>query len=341
MANLPGVGRHKSKNNRHLPKYVSRYHGAFYYRGPASGWKRLHLGADFADAMCRFGELYREGGLATMAEVFDKYEQTVVPGKAEATQVSNRFELGNLRKVFARQNPPDVEPVDCYAFRDAMAVKHGVTQANNHLALLKHVFVKAIGWGATKTHPARDVRKIPVAPRTRLPQPHEVELVRRHALSMLQCAMDLAELTSMDRAGIIALERKHCRDDGIYHERPKTKRRGARAVIIEWSDELRAVVDRAKKIKPVFRQRIIATRSGKPFSPSGFSTAWQRAMVAAEKEAKRDGIEFERFHFHDLRALSITETPSLEEASERAGHSSTEITKRIYRRKPARVRPLR
>lgn len=339
MGKLRRVGRTRTQTT--LPKYVIRYHGSFYYRGPATAWKRLNLGRDFADAMATFGGLYRERGLGTMADVFDKYEQTVVPSKAEATQTSNRFELGNLRKVFAKMRAPDVEPVDCYAFRDAIAAKHGVTQANNHLALLKHVFVKAIEWGATKTHPARDVRKIPVAPRTRLPQRHEVELVHRHALPMLQCAMEIAELTSMDRAGILGLQRQHLRDDGIYHERPKTKRRGARAVIIEWSDELRAVVDRAKRIKPVFRQHIIATRSGKPFTPSGFSTAWQRAMVAAEKEAKRDGIEFERFHFHDIRALSITETPSLVEASERAGHSSTEITQRVYRRKPARVRPLR
>jgi integrase len=333
------VGRTRTQTT--LPKYVIKYHGAYYYRGPATQWKRLNLGRDFADAMTKFGSLYREAGLGTMADVFDKYEQTVVPSKADATQASNRFELGNLRKVFAKMRPTDVEPVDCYAFRDAIAAKHGVVQANNHLALLKHVFVKAIEWGATKTHPARDVRKIPVAPRTRLPQRHEVEMVRRHALPMIQHAMTLAELTSMDRAGVLALERKHCQEDGIHHVRPKTKRRAARAVIIEWSDELRAVVDAAKKLKPVFRQHIIATRSGKRFTPSGFSTAWQRAMVAAENEAKRDGVEFERFHFHDLRALSITETASLVEASERAGHSSTEITQRVYRRKPARVRPLR
>jgi integrase len=336
---MRGVGR--TRTQKTLPKYVIRYHGSFYYRGPATSWKRLNLGRDFADAMAKFGSLYRESGLGTMADVFDKYEQTVVPQKAEATQASNRFELANARKVFSAMRPEDVEPTDVYAFRDLVMGKHGVVQANNHLALLKHVFVKAIEWGATKTHPARDVRKIPVAPRMRLPQRHEIDMVRRHALPMIQHAMTLAELTSMDRAGVLALERKHCKEDGIHHTRPKTKRRAARAVVIEWSDELLAVVDAAKKLKPVFRQHIIATRSGKPFSPSGFSTAWQRAMVAAEKEAKRDGVEFERFHFHDLRALSITETPNLVEASERAGHSSTEITQRVYRRKPARVRPLR
>src|SRR5690606_26370574 len=127
-----------------------------------------------------------------------------------------------------------------------------------------------------------------------------------------------------------------CRDDGIRYIRQKVAGRGGREIHIEWSDELKAVVERAKKLKPQVRQRIIATRSGKPFTASGFSTLWQRTMAKAEKE----GLE-ERFHFHDIRALSISEDADLLVASERAGHSSPEITKRVYRRKPSRVRPLR
>lgn len=337
---MPRVGRHRIKNKT-LPKYVIHYHGAYYYRGPATGWKREHLGRDFAEAMQKFAGYFREQGLRLMGDVFDKYEQTVIPGKAAATQTSNRFELKALRTALAHMHPDRIEPVHVYAVRDAIAAKHGITQANNHLALLKHVFTKAIEWGACKVNPARDVRKIPVPARTRLPERWEFDLVYKHASEALQCAMDLAYLASLDRGGIIALRRADLRDDGIHHTRPKTKRRAARAVIIEWTPSLRAVIDRAKKLKPEFRQRLIATRSGKPFTASGFSTMWQRAMVAAEKEAKAEGLDFERFHFHDIRAMSISEDADLLVASERAGHSSTEITKRVYRRKPARVRPLR
>jgi integrase len=339
---VPTVGRTRKKNT-HLPKYVILYHGAYYYRGPATAWKRKHLGRVYADAMAEYGNLFRETGFDTMGDVFDKYALTVIPQKAPATQKSNELELQRLRLVFGRMRPVDVEPVECYAFRDKVATKSGVVQANNTLALLKHVFTKAIEWGATKVNPARDVRKIPVPARTRLPQRHELDLVYQHAPPVVQCAMTLAELTSMDRGGVLSLLMKHCRfeDPGIQHTRPKTRRRAARTVIIEWTDELRAVVKRAKALKPIFRQHLIATRSGKPMTPSGFSTLWQRAMVAAEKQAKEDGIEFERFHFHDIRAFSITETESLEEASQRAGHTSTEITQRVYRRKAARVKPLR
>lgn len=46
------------------------------------------------------------------------------------------------------------------------------------------------------------------------------------------------------------------------------------------------------------------------------------------------------FHEHDLRAKVASDSDTLEKASERMSHSSTEITKRVYRRKAAKVQPL-
>lgn len=334
MGKLRSVGR--TRTQKTLPKYVIRYHGAYYYRGPATGWKRINLGRDFAEAMAKFGSLYRETGMTSMGDVFDKYAQTIVPQKAEATQASNTFELANARKVFGTMLPTDVEPVDVYAFRDAIAAKHGVVQANNHLALLKHVFVKAIEWGATKVHPARDVRKIPVQARTRDVSDEDFAIVYAVATETLQVAMDLVLLTGMSRGDVLDLTRAQCLEDGIHYTRRKTIRKAPRKIIVTWTPELEAVIARAKKLKPEFRHHIVATRSGKPFTPSGFSTLWQRTMVAAVEA----GLE-ERFHFHDLRAKSATDTVDLMEASERLGHSSPEITKRVYRRKATRVKPLR
>jgi len=63
---------------------------------------------------------------------------------------------------------------------------------------------------------------------------------------------------------------------------------------------------------------------------------WQRTMV----KAMQQGLE-ERFHCHDIRAKSATDGENLKARSERLGHSSPAITKRIYMRKPTRVNPLR
>lgn len=153
---------------------------------------------------------------------------------------------------------------------------------------------------------------------------------------MIQVAMDLALITGLSRGDILALTRTNVRDDGIHYTRRKTARRSPRKFVIEWSDELRAVVARAKKIRPQVRQYLVATKQGKQFSTEGFSTAWQRTMV----KAMNSGLQ-QRFHFHDLRAKSASDGADLLESSNRLGHSSPAITQRVYRRKPTRVKPLR
>lgn len=334
-AKVRAMGRTKTKN-KGLPKYVDIHHGAYRYRGPATGWKPLTLGRDFGDAMQAYGALFRESNIRTWGDVCDRYEQTVIPGKAARTQKDDRANLVKIRKVFGRMTPSRIEPVHCYAFRDTIAQKSGAVQSNLCLALLKHMFTKAIEWGACKTNPARDVRKIPVPSRVRVPDAEEFNLVRSLAPESVQVAMDLALLTGMSRGDILSLTRAQCKDDGIHYTRAKTIRKAPRPIIVMWTDELRDVITRAKQLKPQVRQHIVARRDGKPYTADGFSTLWQRVMA----EAMAKGLE-QRFHFHDIRAMSATETEDLIEASERLGHSSPAVTQRIYRRKPLRVKPLR
>jgi integrase len=49
----------------------------------------------------------------------------------------------------------------------------------------------------------------------------------------------------------------------------------------------------------------------------------------------------ERFHFHDIRALSATADADELVASRRLGHTNVETTRRIYIRGPCKVTPLR
>lgn len=329
------MGRKRTKN-KGLPKYITFYHGAYYYKGPATDWKRIHLSRDFGEAMEAFGALYKETGFRTWGDVCDRYEQTVSAKKSPRTNADERLYMVDVRKAFGHMTPGRIEPVHCYAFRDKVAERSGAVQANLRLALLKHMFTKAIEWGACKTNPARDVRKIPVPPRIRVPEPEEFLLVRSLAPESVQVAMDIALLTGMSRGDILALTRAQCKPDGIHYTRAKTIRKAPRKIIVQWSDELREVIASAKKLPPQIRQHIVARRDGRPYTADGFSSLWQRVMTVAIDK----GLE-SRFHFHDIRAMSATETDDLIEASERLGHSSPAVTQRIYRRKPLRVKPLR
>jgi len=50
-------------------------------------------------------------------------------------------------------------------------------------------------------------------------------------------------------------------------------------------------------------------------------------------KALKAGILVERFRFNDIRAKAITDDANLLRASLRAGHTRTEITRRVYDRK--------
>ena len=48
-----------------------------------------------------------------------------------------------------------------------------------------------------------------------------------------------------------------------------------------------------------------------------------------------------RFNEHDIRAKCASDAESLERARELLAHADSATTRRVYRRKPEKVRPLR
>jgi len=152
------------------------------------------------------------------------------------------------------------------------------------------------------------------------------------AFPMMQVAMDLAVLTGLRRGDLLGLTRDHLTDEGILIRTSKT----GTPLLIEWSDELRSVVNRAKRIKPQVRLTLICSRQGKPYSGQGFAAIWQRLI----RKALEKKVISERFRFHDLRAKSASDD-TLDAATARLGHMDAKLTERVYRRKPRRVKPLR
>ena len=324
------MGRRRS-HDKHLPRGVTLEWGTYYFRG--TDRKRLNLGRDFADAMRQYGELFRETPLTTFGAVLDRYMREITPKKAPRTQIDERGYIATLRGVFGDMPPRSVTPVMVAQLRDKLAAKSGDVQANHHLKTLKHVFKVATEWGAVPSNPAREISKLKTKPRERYVTDDELAAVYAKARPMIQVAIDLAVLTGLRRGDLLALTKDQLKDDGVHVRTSKT----GRGLIIEYTPELSAVLERAKLMKPHFRQPLIATRAGKAFTGTGFATLWRRAMVAAFPK----GREADRFTFNDLRSKSASDTVELAEASARLGHTTMAVTKRHYIRKPAKVKPLR
>jgi integrase len=290
--------------------------------------------------MARFGELCAPRSLVKFGDLLDRYQREVVPRKAPRTQTDNLRYIAQLRKTFGEWPKGEVTKATVREFRDKLGARSGPVQANRHLELLKHLFRVALTeWDADIDRQVLDVRKLEVQKRGRYVSEAEFLAVRSKTPPMMQCAMDLALLTGLRRGDLLMLTRADCTDEGISVTPSKTLRSSGKKIVVEWSPELIAVVERAKKLKPVFRQHLIATRQGKPFTGAGdgFGSIFRRAV----KRAMDAKLIAEPFAFNDIRSKSASDTKNLQEASERLGHTNTAVTLKHYIRKPRRVKPLR
>jgi hypothetical protein len=93
----------------------------------------------------------------------------------------------------------------------------------------------------------------------------------------LLSAHDVARLTRRPRwvlASLVLLrrfpKRRHPRHGAIVET--------AKTVIVEWSPELREVIERACKLGPDIRKTLICNLQGKPFTESGFRSNWHRLI---------------------------------------------------------------
>ena len=119
----------------------------------------------------------------------------------------------------------------------------------------------------------------------------------------------------------------------------------ASKLALEWSPELREVIERARKLAPDIRRTLICNLQGKPFTESGFRSNWHRLIQTGLKGRKKSNGEVslepvitESFTFRDLRAKSGSDVEDVQEANDRLGHDDLRTTQVVYRRKPRHAR---
>ena len=325
------MGRRR-KTDRHLPERVYQRRGAYYFVTPEGRWEPL--GRDLAEALQAYGQ--RIGGQwhgRTLGDVIDRYRIDVLPLKrSPTTRTLEGVALGRLKLVFGQVLPDAVTPQHLYRYLDERKDKQGrpaPSAARHEISLLGHVFAKAIRWGIGNGNPVRRLERQPRPTTGRYVTDAEFAAVMAAATERMRIALELALLTGLRRADLLGLTRESITDEGLSVTTGKT----GHALLFTWTPALRQVVDRARQLKPQVPGRyLIRTRTGQPYSPTGFAANVKRAIVKAKVAP---------FTFHDIRRKSASDSASVAEAQDRLGHSSPAVTRRHYMRKAASVKPLR
>lgn len=324
-----------------MPSYVYWKNGAWRLMAPPhlrmylpeqKTWYRL--GTTKPEAMNRYAELM--GNLQTeagMTKLFNRYEAEVIPHKAPRTQKDNLKELKKLRPVFGKMHPTQVTTQHCQQYLDHRG-KQSRTQANHEIALLSHIFRKAMQWGVVTQNPVKGVEKHKIRARDRYVEDWELDEFLSVATPFIKAYVEFKLITGLRQGDILNLPLNALRENGIPVKTSKTGKRG----IIPWVPELTQAVKDLKACNKKQGLMLVCNRSGRPLKDSAFHNRWGECMRKALKETRLQ----ERFTEHDLRAKHATE---LDEAGGNATdnllHDDTRTTKTYLRsRKATTITPL-
>ncbi len=311
--------------------------------------------------------------LGTVAVIVERYRRDVLPylhpkTKAEHTRYCRTLaaEFGSWR--YAKSEAESVTGaflrsmhITQYLRREAkreVRNKHGTlisagraVASNKEIQCFSRMFKLAkTEWGYTEYNPCLQIEYNHEEPRGMYASDETFMLVYAKALPALQCMMDLAQMHGARRGMLIRLSLSDLTDDGVWvtlNKRKKTEavRRqvwrylddqgndtGLREVVTRIL-ELRAKIRGGKKqqnVEDLAKAPLFLNRFGKRMTESGFNSLWQRARVAA-------GFKRHEFHFHDIKAKSVSDSPDEIDAMNRGGHIELRTTRKVYRRKPTEI----
>lgn len=309
------------KKDRHLPQCVYLKHGA-YWIVKKGKWRKL--GHDLHTALQEHARIIStpEGGIPAL---IDKAMPSIIEGKSESTkkQYANSAEL--LKVALGGFRPDQLRHADIVQIMDGFSDKQAI--ANRMLTVLRLVYKWALNRRIVEVDPTVSVDRYKQTSRDRLITPQEYRAMYAHSPDWLQVIMDLCYLTGQRIGDVLKMERGHLQAEGIFVEQEKTGKR----LIVGWTPELEAVVDRAKALPSSVAsvRYILATRAGKP---RAHTNVWRAFKAAAAKA----GVE--NVTLHDLRAMSGTEAERQGmDPTALLGHTDRRTTKIYLRDKSARV----
>ena len=338
------------KAHKGLPRGWRWDDGSYRYRVPKGqerhwdGKREFTLGKTLAEAHRVFGGRIAsvDGAITTIGSLLDRYVFEVTPTKSKRTQKDERVYIKKLRSLIGMNSVMDFRPQHAYQLRDHLRNNvtkgSGEKQANRHMSVLKHVFTKAIEWGAIDSHPMHSgaFKMFPEKrSKMRIPTDDEVREAIKIANPMLQSYCKLKLITGLRLTDLLALTVHDITDDYLEVMLSKTEERTEQVLRFTLTDEMRDIIKECRERKPLSKY-LFKTRTGEcqlkdDNTATGFESQWQRWQTKLPKE--------KRFTERSIRNL-VGSQDELEIASERLGHASTATTKKFYRSNVTNVTPI-
>lgn len=324
----------------------------YYYDGrdPEGKRKEIPLGSDLEDAKVEWAHLERKAAPSPahlMDRLFEEYEKKVMPKLTKGTQDDYQKGLRQLKKSFTGAPLDAMTPQVIAQYRDARKAK---VRANREIALLSTMFTFAREWGLTnKANPCFGLRRNKETPRDYYAGEIVWNAVYDQAPQELKDAMDLAYLTGQRPADVLKVATTDLNAGFLMVKQGKTSKKlrlrledeGVQSGLSAFIDDLQE----RRALKGIKTSRLITNTSGLRMSQQMLRNRWDEARENAAIKAGASGdsalaVLIRQFQFKDIRPKAASEI-ELEHASRLLGHSTEEMTKRVYRRVGEIVSPTK
>lgn len=354
--------RQKKPANRDLPPRMIRrtrkrkggtIWTGYYYNGRDADGNRVEipLGGDLDEAKIEWARLDRKSTpkpAHLMDRLFDDYASKIIPTLKPRTQRDYLLSLKQLRKAFESAPIEAMNPQVIAQYRDARTAK---VRANREIALLSTMFTFAREWGLTdKANPCFGLRRNKETPRDFYAGDIVWKAVYEQAEQDLRDAMDLAYLTGQRAADVLKASINDLINGYLMVGQGKTEKR-LRIRLYDGANEtdlcifINGLLDR--RVQAGIKTSILITnQAGLRMSYNMLRNRWDEAREAAATKAAADGdtelaATIRKFQFRDIRPKAGSEIEDIKEASRLLGHSTEEMTKKVYRRVGEIVKPTK
>jgi integrase len=360
------IGRRKSPDGMPFRLYerIGKFKVSYGYKLPDGTWAfRLTAAASDKDACARIrseaidranelnGAPVESGATEALFKRYFGWQRSLPleseERKADSTLDENEYnEAKRLLRTFGKVKPSVIKPVHIYKYLDGRAAEGAPAKANKEIALLSAVLEFGRRKGVLETNPCLNIKYNKTRPDTRYVTPAELDLVLRTARErggmyvVAALCLRAAYLTVSRPDEMRKITRQAITDLGM--EMPVGKRKKGRAEkfkLIEWSDELRAVIKEALSLQRTSSLYVFGNSEGQPYTTSGWNTNLRRLMEHARKKAEKEGIEFARFTLKDMRPAAVTDRVEDGDTTitNATGHSSDRMVRQVYDRRKTKT----
>lgn len=301
------------------------------------------------------------GGFKGLVEAWFKWQEALPANSADkraaSTIAENEREARNLKLAWGRFEPHEITKTHGYEYLDACLTATDAEgnprprpeKGNKEMALAHLILEYGVRKNVLTVNPLAGLRKNKITRTHRLVTSEEmslaVEMGRAHGGARLIVALALktAWLCVRRSVEVRRIMRGAVTEDGIVWTDGKSRTKAK--ILIEWSDELHATVEEAKRIKrnkDAGSLLLFGNMRGQQYTKGGWKSILVDLMTVCEEAAAARKIEFRKFSLQDCRPKGVSDKLDRGDldTQEATGHTDGKMIARVYdRRQTKKAKP--